>query len=696
MKTSRRFSLILPLLFLSLLVLPSVSSHLCAQDFLHESKIERDKRMAWWREARFGLFIHWGLYSVPAGEWKGKNGYGEWIRTSAEIPLEQYNDFVKEFNPVKFNAAAWVKMAKEAGMKYIVITSKHHDGFCLFDTKYTDFNIMSTPFHHDPLQDLAAECRKNGIKLCFYHSIMDWHHPDYLPRREWEAGRSSAGADFARYVGYMKNELKELLTNYGDLGVLWFDGEWESTWNHTEGNDLYNYVRSLQPNIIVNNRVGAGRTGMAGMNAEGEFAGDYGTPEQEIPATGLPDVDWETCMTMNDHWGYNKADTNFKSSAELIRNLVDIVSKGGNYLLNVGPTAEGLFPERSVQRLRDIGAWMKINSEPVYGTKSSPFSSIPWGRCTEKIEADGRVILYLHIFNWPADNRLILAGLGSAPVMNSVHLLGVQDAFLRLTQSSDTTIIVLPLIPHDTTDAVVAMEFTSAPLVFHTPAISAPAPLFVDSIKITMSDISPGTEAHFSLDGSAPSLSSPRYDAPFMITKSATVSARLFYRNKPVSAIRSAYYNLAMPEPAAPAPDIFPGIQYSYYEGDWDSLPRFDQLKPVLTDTTQSIGVQVRKRDEYFGLKFSGYLLVPETAVYRFDLTSDDGSRCYIGERMVVDNNGLHGAALQSGFAPLAKGLHPLRVDYFNKTGGKDCLLSVTVPGHSIESSAVKFFFSKH
>ena len=182
-------------------------------------------------------------------------------------------------------------MAKDAGMKYVVITSKHHDGFCMFDTKQTDFNILSTPFHRDVMKELAAACREEGLKFCFYYSIMDWHHPDYLPRRDWETTRPTEGANYDRYIKYMKNELKELLTHYGDIGVLWFDGEWEATWNHSYGNDLYNYVRSLQPKIIINNRVGAGRTGMEGFNQEGEFAGDFGTPEQEIPATGLPDVD---------------------------------------------------------------------------------------------------------------------------------------------------------------------------------------------------------------------------------------------------------------------------------------------------------------------------------------------------------------------------------------------------------------------
>ncbi len=267
------------------LLLVTCATGLLAQ---RETPGEHDARMQWWREARFGMFIHWGLYSIPAGEWKGRTDHAEWIRTTAQIPLAEYEGFVSQFNPVKFNADEWVRTAKAAGVKYIVITSKHHDGFCLFDSKYTDFDVASTPFHRDILKELADACHRQDIKICFYHSIMDWHHPDYLPRRDWEKDRTTEGADFNRYVTYMKNELRELLTNYGDIGVLWFDGEWENTWNQDYGRDLYAYVRSLQPKIIVNNRVGAARNGMQGLTKEGEFGGDFGTPEQEVPATGIP------------------------------------------------------------------------------------------------------------------------------------------------------------------------------------------------------------------------------------------------------------------------------------------------------------------------------------------------------------------------------------------------------------------------
>src|SRR5262245_652684 len=238
--------------------------------------------MNWWREARFGLFIHWGLYAVPAGEWQGATEHGEWIMHTAQIPVARYERFREQFNPTGFDADAWVALAKRAGMKYIVITSKHHDGFCLFDSKLTDYDIMSTPFQRDIMKELSTACRKAGLKMCWYHSIMDWHHPDYLPRREWE-NRPAEGASFARYFEHLKGQVKELLTSYGDIGVMWFDGEWESTWTHEFGKDLYAWCRQLQPSVIVNNRVDTGRSGMAGMSEGADRAGDFGTPEQEIP-----------------------------------------------------------------------------------------------------------------------------------------------------------------------------------------------------------------------------------------------------------------------------------------------------------------------------------------------------------------------------------------------------------------------------
>jgi len=422
-----------------------------------ETKEAFDQRMEWWRDARFGMFIHWGLYAIPAGEWNGKTNHAEWIRTTAQIPDEEYIKFAPQFNPVHFDAAAWVRMAKEAGMKYIVITSKHHDGFCLFDSKVTDYDVMdATPFKRDILKELTDECKKQGIRMCFYHSIMDWHHPDYLPRRGWEK-RSAEGADFQRYITYMKAQLKELIEGYNP-GVLWFDGEWEKTWTHEEGLDLYNYVRSLNPNIIINNRVDKGRRGMEGMSKGEHFAGDFGTPEQQIPATGIPGYDWESCITMNKHWGWNKHDKNFKSTQDLIRNLVDIASKGGNFLLNIGPKPDGTFPQESIDRLKGIGEWMDVNGESIYGTTASRFANLPWGRSTTKGNT-----LYLHVFDWPKDGKLNVPGLVT-PVKEA-SLLADPANKLTVETSDDGIVIQLPAEPVDKIATVVKLTFSDTPKV---------------------------------------------------------------------------------------------------------------------------------------------------------------------------------------------------------------------------------------
>jgi len=332
---------------------------------------QKDHRMAWWREAKFGMFIHWGVYSVPAGEWNGTiyPGISEWIMSHADIPIDEYETLPPKFNPVGFDAEKWVKMAKNAGMKYIVITSKHHDGFAMYDSKISDYDIVdSTPYGRDILKALSRECEKQGIRFCTYYSILDWHHSSQEPRQveidedeedNWEMygmNQMKPGRK-EEYRQYMKAQLNEIISQY-DPGVLWFDGGWVEWWNHEDGRDLHNYIRTLKPDIIHNNRIGI----------DEDLNEDYGTPEQDIPPGGL-DYDWETCMTMNDSWGYKRSDSNWKPTKVLIFNLIDITSKGGNYLLNVGPTAEGLIPKPSVQRLKEIGAWLNVNGEAIYETK---------------------------------------------------------------------------------------------------------------------------------------------------------------------------------------------------------------------------------------------------------------------------------------------------------------------------------------
>ncbi len=438
--------------------------HAAAQPQAHTSaSAPAADRMAWWREARFGMFIHWGLYAIPAGEWNGKpvGGIGEWILNSAQITVADYEPLAAQFNPVDFNAEQWAKAAADAGMKYVVITSKHHDGFCLFDSKHTTWDVAdATPFKRDILKELAPAVRAQGMQMCWYHSIMDWHHPDYLPRRAWDP-RPELKPDFERFNAYLEAQVTELLTNYGPIGVMWFDGEWENTWTSPRGKRLYDLCRSLQPSVIVNNRVGKGRQGMQGMTAEGDHPGDFGTPEQEIPSTGIPGVDWESCMTMNDTWGYKKDDLNWKSTTTLVRNLIDCASKGGNYLLNVGPDARGRIPDASLERLREIGQWMKVNGSSIYGTQAGPFRKLPFGRATRKANT-----LYIHVFDWPQDGSLRLPGL-TTPITGA-SLLAAPGRSVEWASDPDGATLRVGQMPADPHASVIEVTLSAAPNVIET------------------------------------------------------------------------------------------------------------------------------------------------------------------------------------------------------------------------------------
>lgn len=616
---------------------------------LRETRSERDARMAWWRDARFGMFIHWGVYAIPAR--------GEWYMYNQKVPVADYEKYPPLFNPTRFNARAWARLAREAGMKYLVITSKHHDGFCMWDSKVSTYDIIDrTPFGRDPLKELAAACAAEGVRFCLYHSIMDWHHPD------------AQGDRFTRYRDeYLKPQLKELITRYGPLGVLWFDGEWISEWTEEEGKDLYAYVRSLQPDIIVNNRVGKGRSGMAGMSQDPDAAGDFGTPEQEIPATGIDGVDWESCMTMNNNWGYNATDSSWKSAQTLARQLIDIASKGGNYLLNVGPTAEGVIPDQSVVRLREIGQWLARNGEAIYGTGPSPLASTPWGRCTKKILPSGQTRLYLHLFDWPADGFVKLTGIGTMPVRAGI--LGVPATACTIAQTGDTLRIGVGPAGGDPFATVVALDFDREVITFHPPTLVADVPIFLDQAAVTLSVRSPGLEIRYTLDGSEPSISSPLVQGPLVLTESATVRARSFFKGRPVSTEADLDVRRVSPQPSYVPAATVPGLSCSYYEGTWDSLPDFRTLTPAWKGKAEDISVATRRREEHFGLVLNGLLEVPTTALYRFALLSDDGSDLWIDGVRTVSNDGTHGSEEKTGYAPLEKGRHRIELRYFNKTG---------------------------
>ncbi len=642
-----------------------------------QAPASHDERMNWWREARFGMFLHWGLYAIPAGKWRERNDHGEWIRDTARIPRDIYAEFQPHWNPRDFDAEAWARMAAEAGMKYVVITSKHHDGFCLWDSAHTEWDVGRTPHRRDILRELADACRKRGIAFCTYHSIMDWHHPDYLPRRPWETDRATTGADFERFERYLHAQVGELITNYRPA-VMWFDGEWENTWNHERGVRLFEHCRKLAPGMIVNNRVDVHRAGMAGFSSASEAVGDFHTPEQEIPATGLPGQDWESCMTMNGHWGWNAADTRWKSTAELLRNLIDIASKGGNYLLNIGPRADGTFPPESVERLAQIGAWMQKNGEAIHGTTASPFDALPWGRCTVK-RRSASTTLYLHVFEWPADGKLVVPGLGSSIARS--YLLAQPDSGLA-TSADDTGIVVtVPATAPDPVASIVALELTGEPIVFRAPTITTETNVFVNGVDVVLRSGSPEVEVRYTLDGRDPSPESPVATAPVHVDASCVLRAASFWRGVRRSPVveRTLTKLDLLPPVKALAPHQ--GLVCEHFAVDWQRIPD-DRggLVAKAREVVFSVG-PLQRAGENVAYVYRGFLVASADELHRFALRSDDGSKLWIDGQLVVDNDGLHGPLEKQGAIALASGLHQIEVVWFNRTGGADLELKMALPG---------------
>ena len=440
-----------------------------------ETPAQRDARMEWWREARFGMFIHWGLYSIPAGTWDGKQigGIGEWIMNNASIPVADYKGLAKQFNPTGFSAHDIVALAKSAGMKYIVITAKHHDGFAMFDSKADPFNIVAaTPFHRDPLRELADEARKQGLKLGFYYSQdQDWTAPGAAalagrsgkhepPTYHWDKAQDG---DFATYIHTKAiPQLKELLTNYGDFpAVIWFDTPTKDMTPELAGEIVA--LMNQHPNLIWNNRLGGG------------YKGDTDTPEQYIPAQGYPGRDWEACMTMNDTWGFKSYDTNFKSTETLLHNLIDIASKGGNYLLNIGPDSHGVVPQPEAERLQAVGKWLAVNGDAIYGTKPTLFGAEAGSFSTtgEKDKRGNPLFtpawnwrstttadkVYLEIFTWPT-GAFHLDKMPRA-VTKAYLLADKAHKPLKFTQDGGSVDVQLPAKALDPIATVVVLETES-------------------------------------------------------------------------------------------------------------------------------------------------------------------------------------------------------------------------------------------
>lgn len=402
--------------------------------YTEESPEAKAKRMEWWLDDKFGMFIHWGLYAIPAGEYNGKDGGAEWIMETHKIPTPEYEKYAAQFNPQHFDAKKWVAVAKAAGAKYIVLTTKHHDGFSIWDSQVSTYDVMdATPFKRDIVKELTDACRAAGIKVGFYHSIIDWHHPDANPKL-----KPAKAPDFAKYrEEYLKPQLVELLKKY-DPEILWFDGDWTPEWTEEQGKDLYNYLRDIKPSLLINNRISKARAGFQGMNKYANAAGDFGTPEQEVLQSNSKEY-WESCMTINKNWGFVKNDHNWKSAESLIDNLISVASTGGNYLLNVGPDRDGQIPEPSIERLAEMGKWMDINKDAIYSTKSlAPYKQGEDIRFTQS--KDGKIAYA--IFKKQANNTLNLKAI-QPKAGSKIYILG-QEKPVSWTQTKEGIAVTLP------------------------------------------------------------------------------------------------------------------------------------------------------------------------------------------------------------------------------------------------------------
>ncbi|MDO7171618.1 alpha-L-fucosidase [Mariniflexile sp. AS56] len=413
-----------------------------------KAALSKEERMKWWEEARFGMFIHWGIYSVPAGFYKGEaqTNSAEWIMNKGKIPIAEYEKFADEFNPTKFDANEFVALAKEAGMKYMVITAKHHDGFSMFDSKATDYNVVdATPFKRDVLKELAKACKEQDIKFGFYYSqAQDWHHPGGMGNT-WDDSLKRMSSDDYVYEKALP-EVEQLLTEYGPISIFWWDTPRKMTKEVVDS--LYHITSALQPGIITNDRLGE------------DYPGDHKTFERKLPSEKPEDTYWEICQPISGSWGYRSDDDNFKSVETLIHNLIDASSKGGNYLLNVSPTHEGTLRTEATTRLKTVGAWMKKNNESIYKTQASPCEEASdWGKITMKQDGDDTT-LYLHVYHWNDGAKLPVKLKNE--VVSSYLLTDATRVFKTNTSEDGISVIISGEAP-DSIASVVVLKIKGTP-----------------------------------------------------------------------------------------------------------------------------------------------------------------------------------------------------------------------------------------
>lgn len=640
---------------------------------------EEDPRLKWFLDDGFGMFIHWGVYSDPAGEWKGRHSgnYAEWLMHNVRIPVEEYErEIAAKFNPVDFDAEEWVRLAKLAGMRYIVITAKHHDGFAMYHSEVSPFNIVDfTPFDRDPMKELAEACAAAGIRLCFYYSqTIDWHHPDG-EGNFWDY----PDRDSKDFAGYLEEkvfpQVEELLTNYGPIGLMWFDTPGQIS--REQSRELVELVRSLQPDCLVNSRVG---------HNQGDYMemGDNWLPAPGETIHGA----WETSATMNHSYGYKKSDTNWKSSTRMIHDLILVVSKGGNYLLNVGPTGRGVIPQPSVERLKDIGEWMDVNNEAIYYTR-------PWYITLENenvhfTSTPDRSVLYAISLKWPGEKltlNTVRARSGS-----KIHMLG-RDEPLDWEQNDDALSISIPYemqnpanrpCEHAWVFRIEALPPAEAP------TFAPSGGVFPESSVAVSLDSSEDAAIYYSLEGKDSDTRSQLYQEPIKLDSSTKLRARSFVEGRGLSTPVEHEFWVGYTEPVDVArSDLRPGLFREHFLGYWRRLPDFDQLESVDERVVDSFSVP---NEDGFGFRYRGYIWLPQDGRYDFKLRSDDGSKLLIHDITVIDHDGHHAANWPKyGHIFARQGLHPIEIRYFEHHGDQSLHVYYKGPGVADEYTPIPF-----
>jgi len=623
---------------------------------------------AWWHEARLGMFVHWGLYSVAAGQWEGKDipGWGEWLLNKIKVdPAVYASTLMPRFDPVKFNADAWVRAAKDAGMGYIVVTTKHHDGFLLWDSATTELDLLGTPFGkagRDPLKELAQACQRHGIRLGLYFSLMDWSDRDYLPRREWDA-RPTDGASMQRFVDRMHAQVKELIDGrFGPVAILWGDGDWEHSATTWRSEELMDAVRSAQPGILINDRW--------------SLPGDYATPENRIPDGDLPTRPWETCMTMNGTWGHVVHDHRWKPATDLIRNLVDIVSKDGNYLLNVGPMGDGSFDAPTSERLAALGAWMRTNGEGIRGCGPVACERPAWGRLTSS--ADGQRV-HAIVFELPADRTITIEGIVGAPA--SARVLGAPGMAVSTRAVGASLSIMLGDGALDPAASVIVLEWAGEPAIVGAPELIGGDDLFLHETELAFKPPAAGS-IHVTLDATVPTIDSPRYTVPINVQRTTQVRARTFVDGMPVGETFEAILRRAEWIPGSDDVPPEPGVSWTLMPGRFERVPTQEPWRGagLVRGTANAIELPSTRPADAFALRIDGFIHCDQAGIHAFTLESDDGSTLEIDGQRVVDHDGLHGPTRMTGKAALDLGWHRFTIRYIEADGGETLKLLWTTP----------------